>query len=165
MKNYLNPLTFILLVLGIMFKIMHWPGANFMVIISSVMMLISAFFAYRENTEMELSKSMNAIMLLTVVFLILGSMFRFMHWPGKNMIGTIAYGLILLTCGLLAFSNRHFSIGKGYLTVLTFLFLFVLLNFPRNPLVLLTGNEYTVSEQMTNDHSSQDSTLHQEVHP
>jgi len=165
MKNYLSPITLILLVFGIMFKAMHWPGANVMVIISSLLLLLSSFIAYQENNEAELPKMINHVVFLTLVFLILGSLFRFMHWPGKNVMGTIAYAFMILSCVMMAFYKGHFSMGKRYLAVFTFLLLFVLFNFPKNPVALISGYDYTTSQQINHDGVSQDSTLHRKVLP
>ena len=164
MKNLLNPLTIVFLIAGMMFKIQHWPGANILVILSAVGMLVSLGMAFQEGRG-EMPARIYYVLNITLAVFIIGAIFRFMHWPGKNVMGTIAYAFMILTCVILAFHKGHFSIGKRYLAVFTFLLLFVLFNYPKNPVALISGYDYTTSQQINHDGISQDSTLHRKVLP
>jgi hypothetical protein len=80
---------------GFLFKIMHWPGANEMLIISLSLILPAAFvvngFKQRKQTN-GLSFLSFSFFFFSYVFL-----FRIFHWPGANELGLIGLGCILLT--------------------------------------------------------------------
>jgi hypothetical protein len=80
---------------GLFFKIMHWPGANDMLIISLSLILPAAFvvngFKQRKQTN-GLSFLSFSFFFFSYVFL-----FRIFHWPGANELGLIGLGFILLT--------------------------------------------------------------------
>ncbi|HTF06081.1 MAG TPA: hypothetical protein VK826_18755, partial [Bacteroidia bacterium] len=87
------------LVAGALFKIMHWPGASFMLILGTLVlsMFFIPYFFYvnlKEQTEKK-SKVIAALGLLTALFLCAGALFKLMHWPGAIvLIG--GFGLFFL---------------------------------------------------------------------
>jgi predicted ferric reductase len=157
MKNLLNPLTLVFLIAGLMFKIQHWPGANILVILSAVGMLVSLGMAFQEGRG-EMPARIYYVLNITLAVFIIGAIFRFMHWPGKNIIGSIAYILAVIMTIVLALNKDVFSINRRYFTVFTFFVLFLLANFPNNPLAVVTGSNYTTSEQMQHENNRSDST-------
>jgi hypothetical protein len=58
----------------------------------------------------------------------------------------------------MALNKDVFSISRRYFTVFTFFVLFLLANFPNNPLAVVTGSTYTTSEQMQHENNRSDST-------
>ena len=157
MKKLLNPLTLVFLIAGLMFKIQHWPGANILVILSAVGMLVSLGMAFQEGRG-EMPARIYYVLNITLAVFIIGAIFRFMHWPGKNIIGSIAYILAVIMTIVMALNKDVFSISRRYFTVFTFFVLFLLANFPNNPLAVVTGSNYTTSEQMQHENNSSDST-------
>ncbi len=153
----MSPLTLVCLIAGIMFKIQHWPGANILVILSAVGMLVSLGMAFQEGRG-EMPTRIFYVLNITLAVFIIGAIFRFMHWPGKNIIGSIGYILAVIMTVVLALNKDVFSINRRYFTVFTFFVLFLLANFPNNPLAVVTGSNYTTSEQMQHDNNPSDTT-------
>lgn len=87
------------LVAGALFKLQHWPGANFLLLIGTLtlsMFFIPYFFYVnlKEQTEKK-NKVIAAFGLITALFLCAGALFKLMHWPGAIiMIG--GFGLFFL---------------------------------------------------------------------
>ena len=95
MKKILNLSSFVLFVVGTIFKLESWPGANILILIGSLSMLIGAIYiGYIENQENGLSVVHNVVATLTLATIIVGGVFKFMHWPGGQ--------IILITSSLLA---------------------------------------------------------------
>jgi hypothetical protein len=79
-------LASIMLLFGAFFKIMHWPGANSLLILGTVtlsMFFIPYFFYVnlQEQSEKK-SKVIAAAGLITALFLCAATLFKMMHWPG-----------------------------------------------------------------------------------
>jgi hypothetical protein len=78
-----------LMLAGAYFKIMHWPGANVMLIIG--ILCLSAFFLpmmftlkLREKTEKR-DKVVLILGLVISVYLLVGALFKLMHWPAAGV--------------------------------------------------------------------------------
>lgn len=157
MKNFINPLALLCLISGIMFKIQHWPGANALIVLSALGMLISLFIVFLEGNG-EMPKRIHFLLLITLMVFIVGGIFRFMHWLGADIIGSIGYFLAVVMTVVLSINKDSFTISKRYFTVFTFFVLFLLASFPKNPLALITGSDYTTSEKMHQQMNPVDST-------
>lgn len=92
MKNkiyLLGIITSSLLIVGSLFKIMHWPGAGIILTVS-ILSLILAFFptafvsCYRENGKKKTALYISAF--ITLFFLFLSSIFKIMHWEGASIL-------------------------------------------------------------------------------
>jgi len=77
-----------LLLAGAYFKLMHWPGANVMMIIA--FLCFSAFFLplmftlkLREKTEKR-DKVVLILGLIISMYLVVGALFKLMHWPAAG---------------------------------------------------------------------------------
>jgi len=75
----------ILLVVGVFFKINHLPGAGMILVLGTftiVTTFLPLFFivSYKEQTEKK-NVMLSIIGYFTITFLILGPVFRIMHWP------------------------------------------------------------------------------------
>lgn len=78
------------MLLGCLLKIMHWPGANILLILSTVLFcffflpaaLTGSYTAQPENKRMKLLH-----IVTYVVFFIgmMGTLFKIMHWPGASL--------------------------------------------------------------------------------
>lgn len=83
-----------LILVGILFKIMHWPGAG--VILSLTLMTLGCgyfflawknFFTIKDNTYLRIVGSLAA---LFISFMSTGMVFKFQHWPGAGLFITIS---------------------------------------------------------------------------
>ena len=85
---------------GSIFKIMHWPGAGAilllsMLVISFVFLPLLFVLKAREVSTIK-DKLMIAIGTLFGILFSLSSLFKIMHWPGANFMWFTALGLLLL---------------------------------------------------------------------
>lgn len=85
-------------ILGILFKVMHWPGASFLLVVSmlSIAMLL-AFSALKTRTWYY------ALLPLLFSLTLLMALFKIMHWPQPNQLlfGSYFAFSVLLICVLL----------------------------------------------------------------
>lgn len=115
-----------LLIQGILFKIMHWPGCNEMLILS--LMIISILYFIKGLLFGSHSKPIvNFLSSFGLSILSIAILFYVMHWPGSQAIGII--GMVSLVVVLIAYflaegSNRSAILGFSEKTGLV---LFVLL--------------------------------------
>ncbi len=78
-----------MLIIGSLFKIMHWPGANIILAIS-IALLIFVFFpaafisCYRGNGKKQTALYVTAF--FTLFFLFLSAAFKIMHWEGASIL-------------------------------------------------------------------------------
>jgi len=100
MKNkiyYLGIATTIIVTVGCLFKIMHWPGANVMICIG--LLVISLFFiplAFRSSFASEKNKKQIWFYVLAAVILsinFISALFKIMHWPGAGLLLIISLPL------------------------------------------------------------------------
>ncbi len=88
----------ILLITGVFFKIQHLPGAGVGIVfgmVTIVFAFLPMFFysSYKEQVEKK-NIILYPIGYLTLAFLLLGPLFKIMHWPFTNIL--IFYGPLLL---------------------------------------------------------------------
>lgn len=86
--------------LGIFFKFMHWPGASVLIIlgiaVSSLVFLPLLFTLKAKEKQHTKDKITLAIATLAGALISLAILFKVMHWPGANLMGTIFVGLMIL---------------------------------------------------------------------
>jgi peptidoglycan/LPS O-acetylase OafA/YrhL len=91
-----------------------------LVILSAVGMLVSLGMAFQEGRG-EMPARIYYVLNITLAVFIIGAIFRFMHWPGKNIIGSIAYILAVIMTIVLALNKDVFLLVAGILRFLLFL--------------------------------------------
>jgi len=106
MKNTLirsGVFAVVLLVLGIVFKFMHWPGAAVLLVVSiatiSQLFLPLVFILKSKESTGQLTKWILGIAILSGMAICMGTLFKAMHWPFANrlLIGAIGgMGLLFL---------------------------------------------------------------------
>ena len=125
------------LVVGLLFKFMHWPGAGTM-LITSLGGTAIALLEYAIHNRKSNSLTQNLIYPLLGVVYVMGMLFKMMHWPGANIM------LIISIIGLsFALAEFAFSIRKSVHAILPLLYsitlffvLFRILHWPEPPYVL-----------------------------
>ncbi|HIA11539.1 MAG TPA: hypothetical protein EYN69_05635 [Flavobacteriales bacterium] len=75
-RNIIYPLLGVVYVLGILFKVMHLPGAGIMLVVS----MIGLSFALAEFA-FSIRKSVHAILPLLFSITVFFALFRILHWP------------------------------------------------------------------------------------
>lgn len=91
------------MILGILFKFMHWPGASVLLILgigtSSLIFLPLLFILKSKDRQQTKDKIILAFGVLSGILLSLSILFKIMHWPYSMILGysaVISLGLILL---------------------------------------------------------------------
>ena len=113
------------LVMGSLFKIQHWPGANVLLIAGTLVLtfLFVPYFFYtqfKEQTEKK-GRVVSIIGLIAAFLLCNGAFFKIMHWPGAAfmIVGFGFFFLIFLPLymmnGLRNPATRLASISNGFL--------------------------------------------------
>ncbi len=95
--------TFLLLA-GTIFKLMHWPGANIMVVIGAsllVLFYLPLLLYYKLKESPRSEALMHTTGFLGLAFTTLGTLFKIMHWPGAAVIllggmAALAFGYVPL---------------------------------------------------------------------
>ena len=95
---YSGAATTALLLLGILFKFMHWPGASVMLVlgifIACFVFLPIAFTLRIKEKQATRDKVVIGIGIFSAILLSLHVLFKVMHWPFANVLGTVS--LIIL---------------------------------------------------------------------
>lgn len=78
-----------LMLFGAYFKIMHWPGANVMLVLGMLTLAIVFLplmftLRLREKTEKR-DKAVLILGLFSAIYFLIGALFKFMHWPGAGI--------------------------------------------------------------------------------
>lgn len=78
----------ILMLFGCMFKIMHWPGANVMIMLSVFLFcfyfLPVALIVNYKSQEPPKHRSLHIITFFVFFISVMGVLFKVLHWPGAN---------------------------------------------------------------------------------
>jgi hypothetical protein len=124
-KTILNIIAFVLAVIGVMFKLMHWPFANIALCLSYLVLFFLLFkFALADNKEAGINQSLNYLLSCTLAIFLLTLMFRSMHWPGGGIFAAISSILALVTTAFVVFS-KDWKVSKEFILVL-FVFFFAM---------------------------------------
>jgi hypothetical protein len=86
--------------LGIFFKFMHWPGASILIILGiavSSLVFLPLLFTLRAKEKQNVKDKITlAIATLAGCLISLAILFKVMHWPGANIMGTLFVALMVL---------------------------------------------------------------------
>jgi hypothetical protein len=112
--------------IGVFFKLMHWPGASILLLIGLVLaalivLPLMAFVSLHKNDSM-----LNYVGILSAylggIILTLSALFKMFHWPYANMLSSIGFTLICLVAIPLFLiksyklvENRVYAISKALL--------------------------------------------------
>jgi len=101
-QNLIYPLLGVVYVMGMLFKIMYWPGANIMLIISIIGLSFSlAEFAF------SIRKSVHAILPLLYSITLFFVLFRILHWPEPPYVLYGSYFLFAILVPVLLFLRSY----------------------------------------------------------
>jgi hypothetical protein len=97
-------------IISLLFKIMHWPGANELLMISlsstAAILSIAAFQVPMESTlglNPRQAVLLNYSSYFSLAVLIIGFLFKTMHWPGCNQMIILGIGMLSLVSVLKGF--------------------------------------------------------------
>ena len=116
LRNILHLLVGAILIIGLLFKFMHWPGAGAL-LITSLGVIAIALLEYAIHNRKSNSLTQNLIYALLGVVYVMGMLFKMMYWPGANIM------LIISIIGLsFALAEFAFSIRKSVHAILPLLY-------------------------------------------
>ncbi|MBL4594679.1 MAG: hypothetical protein JKX68_12820 [Flavobacteriales bacterium] len=112
LKSAAGGLIAAILLIGVLFKSMHWPGAGPMIVLGSsslamYVILVSGFIKFSPLTpgeQMRMFGSKKWILSLSTSVLIIGLLFKSMHWPGAGPMLVVGFGSLALVCLLYIFA-------------------------------------------------------------
>lgn len=130
-------MTMVMVLFGTLFKIMHWPGANEMVIagLGTVIFIIPFYFIVRiKDTPNFFGKFAYFSLIFSTCVSILGVLFKIMHWPGASEMCIVGIASLIFP-SLLFYaiyqakkSNNNFKESYyGFFGILLFCFLVVVM--------------------------------------
>ena len=102
----------ILLLVGVLFKLLHWPGAGVVVTLGVLSLSIYAVLYMLEQVKIyktELVKAYAVLFGITGLMMLLGFLFKIMHWPGA---GILLYLFLVFYVGLVVITIFRFTSEK-----------------------------------------------------
>ncbi|MFL5753753.1 MAG: GldL-related protein [Bacteroidia bacterium] len=156
--------TFLML-LGCMFKVMHWPGASVMLILSVFLfcfLFLPSALVSNYKTQEGKYKALHAVTFVVFALCMMGVLFKVMHWPGASLFLFIGLPLpFILFMPVYLYQTKDQKKGSstnflGIMFGLTFLAVFsVLLSLNVSKQILARAAAITNdNEQMANFTSS-----------
>jgi hypothetical protein len=90
----LRSIGFATVVLGMLFKTLHWPGANSIVLASSVLVIVTlSALLFRKPGPLSVQLQRPAMLVASVIAAVSGGAFKVMHWPGANMLLLVGFSV------------------------------------------------------------------------
>lgn len=136
-RNISHLIVGAILIIGLIFKFMHWPGAGAL-LITSLGVIAIALLEYAIHNRKSNSLTQNLIYPLLGFVYVMGMLFKMMHWPGANIMLIISIIGLSFTLAEFAFSIRqsvHAILPLLY-SITLFFVLFRILHWPEPPFVL-----------------------------
>jgi hypothetical protein len=150
--NYFFYATIILWVLGLSFKIQNWPGKDIMQILSMNCMAMLAMLLAFGSPQSNPFGFTNLLNHFALALLIVGYLFKIMHWPGNDMMIIISIIALALSAFIKSFLfvKRDTNIPKmvgnivGYVFYIGFSIvilssLFFIIQRPGDELMIVNG--------------------------
>lgn len=73
--------------IGILFKTLHWPGANILLLTSGVLAVVALGpLLIRKPGPWTVQLQLPAMLVGSVMATVTGGLFKVMHWPGANIL-------------------------------------------------------------------------------
>ncbi len=109
MKKTIHFAAIGLLLAGVIFKIMHWPGANALIVLGSAANLVSGILQHGVGKAEGESRTPYLLLTAALCTTILGALFKIMHWEGGDFIGLVSMFITLAAILVLASNPVHVS--------------------------------------------------------
>ncbi len=122
----LYKISLAVLFLGLMFKIMHFPGAGLLLMVG--VFLLAGYFIFGQKTTNN-NKFLGFIYRTCFSLTIIGGIFFMMHWPGAGFVRLVSIVSLILGFILLFFHKKQLLQTTKNITI-TFVILACLLQFP-----------------------------------
>lgn len=94
------------LIIGILFKTLHWPGANIVLLSSTLLVIVTlSVLLVRKPGPWPLLIQRPAMLAGALCAALMGGLFKMMHWPGANIMLLLG----LATCAAWFLIPQHKS--------------------------------------------------------
>ena len=118
---------------GSIFKIMHWPGANVLIILAmlaSSLIFLPLYFLFKKNETTESkSKIIIGIGSINGILFCVSMLFKIMHWPGAHALWLLTIGMMVLVFVPLFFFNGIKTEATKTNTIATTIILIIVAGF------------------------------------
>jgi hypothetical protein len=115
----------VIFLLGILFKVMHWPGAGIALSVGLIMLgiifLPSLILAKISDDKGEGKRAAYLVGLFAGLFYIAGFLFKLMHWPGATVIflaGLILFAMIFIPLFVFAHYKNESHVSGHFIFVM-----------------------------------------------
>jgi hypothetical protein len=139
------------LILGIggsIFKIMHWYGADILLVLAFTLLFVNTlFYVFQENRKSGASEFTNLMSVVALCMGIAGAVFRLLHWPFADFILLFGHGLLFVFITWITLFQPRPKLAPLFTgTALVFFFLTVFF-LSHYPLQKLNTSQHTASKQ------------------
>ena len=84
---YIRSIAIAGLITGILFKTLHWPGANALVLISAVITIATLAITFvKQRDTWSIQLPFPRVLMGALMAVVCGALFKVMHWPGANLL-------------------------------------------------------------------------------
>ncbi len=105
MKTKLPAIAFVILCIGSILRVLHWPGSFFLLSIATMVTIIFTTLEFSSLEGDAKSRNIQITSTLAIIVCSLGINFKFFAWPGANAMIEIASALAIITFLLFQFFN------------------------------------------------------------
>ena len=123
----------LVVIIGLIFKLMHWPFAGLILTISltslAMFYIASAFNAFEDKDK---NRGLSVVCGIFMSITTIGILFKFMHWPMANiqlLVGAIPLPILFLVTLLLKLKQKDEILQTYYKNMLLRLGIFIILLF------------------------------------
>ena len=118
-KNQIvNWVSFGLAFLGVVFKQLHWPFCNIIILLALISLIISIFSSFKANKLNGLGAFLNYVITGILLTLVVGVGFDILHWPFASILRMLGQIFIfILLCWLVMITSNINIMLKIILTI------------------------------------------------
>ncbi|MEN9334616.1 MAG: hypothetical protein RLY35_1796 [Bacteroidota bacterium] len=155
MKTKIPTVAFIVWAIGAFFKMEHWPGANILLLLSGLLIMISTMIEFTQLEKDSKIRSLQIVVGVMVIACILGAIFKIFHWPGANFIVRVAMNVTIpAAIVFFFFGNKEYRLSRNLVAGIFYLLLLLMIFFPGNPIGEKVHEEHL--ENIQHQNPSQD---------
>ncbi len=149
----------VIFLLGILFKLMHWPGAGIALVTGLIMLgtlfLPSLIIAKISDDRGEGRRAVYLLGLFAGLFYLAGFLFKIMHWPGAGLvilIGLILFAMIFMPLYVSAhYKNESYVSGHFIFIIVGSMMAVLFLSFMALTVTKDVLSEFTAVEEQMDD--------------
>lgn len=103
------PIAAIALSEGFLFKLLHWPGGAYMLLIGGLIGVIAIILGMIYSLKQSGCKYTKWFVGISLIIAIVAAIFKVLHFPGASMLCLITFGLLIPAMAIvlaIAFNNK-----------------------------------------------------------